>query len=309
MKWDMNTKRHYASFLTFVLVLTSCNFPSLEPATETPLTLLPIPVTPETVTESPPTGEPPAPQIADFSPVIYRNDPQITSFILLGGVDRDAWYSSEATVSRLPGRLSYDVYGMTGGAYSTSGEGETDRLCNAHFIIPETVIDDSGLVGALQGWQVTRRNVEELDSEGGFYRQVVTDWLASEGVPAPQIDSMQVFRVDIEGDGVDEVFIGAHHFVDGSGHMTQAGDYSVVLMRKVNGNDVVTLAITGKIYTSAQPELTFPFTYSFSNFIDLNQDGILEVVVDLKRWEGLGASVYQINGQEIVQVLSAVCTL
>jgi hypothetical protein len=244
-----------------------------------------------------------------FSPVIHRGDPGAAAFLLLGGIDREAWYPAEVTLSRFPGRLAYDVYGMAGGVYSTSGEGETDRLCNAHFILPETDIDDSDLVGVLQGWQVTQRNVEELASEGGFYRQVVTDWLTTEGVPAPQIDSMQVFRVDIEGDGVDEVFVSAHHFVDGSGHMTQAGDYSVVLMRKVTGNDVVTLAITGKIHTSAQPELTFPFTYSFSNFIDLNQDGILEVVVDLKRWEGFGASVYRIDGQEVVQVLSQVCTL
>jgi hypothetical protein len=34
----------------------------------------------------------------------------------------------------------------------------------------------------------------------------------------------------------------------------------------------------------------------------LNQDGILEVVVDIQRWEGDGAAIYQIDGQDILQV-------
>lgn len=186
---------------------------------------------------------------------------------------------------------------------------EYSVTCGTYSVGTEADLNEAGFIGTLDGWDVTKRDVTELSAEGEFYRQAVTDWLSSEGVPAPQIDTMQVFRVDIEGDGADEVFVSAHHFTDGSGHMTQAGDYSVVLMRRVTGNDVLTLAITGKIHTSAQPELTFPFTYSFSNFIDLNQDGILEVVVALKRWEGFGASVYQIDGQEIVQVLNDVCTL
>lgn len=299
-------RKLFGSFLTCVLFLASCNLPA---STETPPTLTPLPSTPEAVTESPPVVEPSAPEAADFSPVIHRSDPGAAAFLLLGGVDREAWYPAEVTVAHVPGRLAYDVYGTAGEVYSTSGEGETDRLCSAHFILPETDIDDSDLVGVLQGWQVTQRNVEELASEGGFYRQVVADWLTAEGVPAPQIDAMQVFRVDIEGDGVDEVFVSAHHFVDGSGHMTEAGDYSLVLMRKVTGDSVLTISIVQDIYTSPEPELRFPFTHSISNFIDLNQDGTLEVVIEINRWEGFGAVVYEVDGREIVQVLRSVCAL
>jgi hypothetical protein len=297
-------KRQYASFLTFVLVLASCNFPSPEAATETPPTFPPIPVTPEAVTETPP-----SPEVDDFSPILYKQDEGSAAFLLLGGVGENEWSTPELTVARITGVFSYDAYEMTDDRYSISGGVEGEPICSAYFVAPETAVAGSGLVGVLQGWQVTQRNVEELASDGGFYRQVVADWLTAEGVPAPQIDSMQVLRVDIEGDGVDEVFISAHHFVDESGHMTEAGDYSVVLMRKVAGDDVLTLAVTGKIHTSAQPELTFPFTYSLANFIDLNQDGILEAVIGLKRWEGFGAAVFRIDGQETVQVLHEVCAL
>jgi hypothetical protein len=38
------------------------------------------------------------------------------------------------------------------------------------------------------------------------------------------------------------------------------------------------------------------------SFVGLNWDGNLEVVVDFQRWEGTGAVVSQINGQEILEI-------
>jgi hypothetical protein len=112
--------------------------------------------------------------------------------------------------------------------------------------------------------------------------------------------------VDIEGDGTDEVFISAAH-LDDSQHTTKAGDYSILLLRQVLGNEAITKLVAGDVYRSLEPEITFPRMYSFANFIDLNQDGRLEVVVDIQKWEGIGAQVYQIDGDDIIQTLSAEC--
>jgi hypothetical protein len=71
-------------------------------------------------------------------------------------------------------------------------------------------------------------------------------------------------------------------------------------MRKVVGNEAVTLPIVSDVYDSQ--EIAFPNAYLPSNFIDLNQDGILELVVDVQRWEADGAAVYQVNGQQIIRV-------
>ena len=74
-------------------------------------------------------------------------------------------------------------------------------------------------------------------------------------------------------------------------------------MRKVTGNDAVTFPIVGDVYHSQELEITYPTTYSLINFIDLNQDGVLEVIVDTQKWENVGARIYQINGQDVLQVL------
>lgn len=159
-----------------------------------------------------------------------------------------------------------------------------------------------GLLGVLDGWTITKRTVTELSADGQFYQQAVLDWLTAEGVSAPQPGVLHVFRVDIEGDRVDEIFISASH-LDESQHTTKAGDYSVVLMRKVVGNDAVTVPIVGDVYHSQELEITYPTTYSLINFIDLNQDGVLEVIVDTQKWENISARIYQINGQDVIQAL------
>jgi hypothetical protein len=95
--------------------------------------------------------------------------------------------------------------------------------------------------------------------------------------------------------------------LDESQHTTKAGDYSVVLMRKVIGNETATIPLAADFYISQEPEITYPRTYSIGNMVDLNQDGVMEVVVDIQKWEGFGAIVYQINGQNVTEALRAEC--
>jgi hypothetical protein len=78
-------------------------------------------------------------------------------------------------------------------------------------------------------------------------------------------------------------------------------------MRQVAGNEVLTRLIVGDVYNSPEPKLTFPRTYSIANFIDLNQDGVLEVVVEIRGWEKFGAIVYQIDEGDVIQTLRAEC--
>lgn len=254
----------------------------------------------------PPTMEPPA----DFSPVLYgRQLDQLTTFLLLGGVGRETWLAPDISVARFPSAGTYSLHTFTQEAkYFIAGSAPAfSPTCNGYIVGASTTTEESAsFVGTLDGWAVTKRPVSELLDEEGFYRKQVVEWLRGEGISAPEVDSLRIYRVDIEGDGTDEVFISAIH-LDDSQHTTRAGDYSIVLLRQVVGNEVVTKLVVGDVYRSQEQEITFPRTYSFANFIDLNQDGRLEVVVDVQKWEGIGARVYQIDGDDIIQTLSAEC--
>jgi len=106
---------------------------------------------------------------------------------------------------------------------------------------------------------------------------------------------------------MDEIFITSTR-VEGQ-HGSKPGDHSMILMRKVVGSEAVTIPILVDLYAyvGKSPINPFPCTYSIGNFIDLNQDGVLEVTVQFERWEGFGASVFQVNGQNVEQVLGSTC--
>ena len=245
---------------------------------------------------------------ADFSPVLYGGKVyQSTFFLLLGGVSQETWLAPDISVSRFSGETTYSLHSFAQEAkYFLWGKSpEFSPTCQSYLVNTDAALEEPGFVGVIDGWQITKRPVNELSTDG-IYQQALTDWLTTEEVSDPQVDSIHVYRVDLEGDGTDEVFISATH-LDGSQHTTKAGDYSVILMRQVVGNEAVTRLVAGDLYQSQNPEITFPRTYSLTNFIDLNQDGILEVVVEIQKWEGYGALVFQIDDGDVIQALGAEC--
>ncbi len=300
---------HFFFFVSVLLLISACgassstSAPTVEVGSISTSTQLPIAAS--TLTPIPTDAPTSAP--LNFSPILYGGNFDKTSFILLGGAQGAVWLSPDITVTRFAGPLEYDIHPFPNGNIQMAGNApEFSPTCKSYFVGTDATIEGAGMVGVAQGWQVLQRDVEELPADNEFYEQAVIDWLTAEGISAPELDVLRVFCVDIEGDGVDEIFITATH-LDESQHTTKAGDYSIILMRKVAGNEAVTLPIVGDVYHSQEIEITFPPTYSLANFIDLNQDGALEVVVDIQKWEGFGAIVYQVDDQDVIQTLRAVC--
>ena len=316
-------KTIHIQILACILTLSACGTPASAPTAQLESTAPPLPTLSLLPTFTPssapiPTLTPPSISIptstftpitvekpSDFSPVIYGGKfYQTPFFLLLGGVSKDKWLAPEESIARFSGEATYSLHTLLQeNKYFFWGTApEFFPTSQSYSIHTDADINEVGLVGVLDGWTITKRAVTELTADGQFYQQAVLDWLIAEGALVPQLDVLHVFRVDIEGDGVDEIFISASH-LDESQHTTKAGDYSVVLMRRVIGNEVVTVPIVGDVYHSQELEVTYPVTYSLANFIDLNQDGVLEVIVDTQKWEDVGARIYQINGQDVIQAL------
>jgi len=313
--------------LIFLFVLAACArsisfsvevndavpFPATATATATTIVTLPTPW----VTDFAPTAPAPLPTFSfptqerpvDFSPVLYGGNLYGKSFfLLLGGVSRNGWITPVESFARFSGEVTYSLNTLTiASKYFVWGQApQFTPTCQNYFVDTDTGLDEADFTAVVDGWNVTKREVTELADDGLIYQQAVLDWLMAQGVDSPQPGTLQVFRVDLEGDGVNEIFISATH-LDGSQHITNPGDYSIVLMRKVNSNDAVTIPVVADVYSSKNAGLTLPRTYTLANFIDLNQDGIMEVVVDVRKWEGFGAIVYQVQGQDVTQTLRTEC--
>lgn len=286
---------------TFTPFQTNVENPTPTPGTPLPAPQLPsstpISVSALTFTPAPEAISP------DFSPVLYgRKYDANTFFTLLGGVQGGGWLTADQAASNFGGGAEYDVYALAKEDFQVYGNApEFSPTQHEYFISTDIAQDPFGMVGVVHGWTVRQGDVQELSFQNNTYEDIVLDWLRTEAGIQTQLDILHIYRVDLEADGVDEIFISATH-LDSSQHITRAGDYSILLMRKVVDNQAVTLPIVADVYRSEKQEITFPNAYSFANFIDLNQDGVLEVVVDIQRWEGDGAAVYQINEQEIIKV-------
>lgn len=240
-----------------------------------------------------------------FSPVLYAGE---TSLLVLGGVSRGTWLTPEAAVGKGVGEATYRLHSLRGSDGSVVAGAAPERsseMCAGYFVRSDDTAAEPGVVAVLDGWPTTKRPVTEISADA-TYEQIVVDWLTAQGSTNPEIGDLLAYRVDLEGDGVDEVLIQAAR-LDGSQRTTAEGDYSIVLMRKTAGDDAHTVGIVAEIHTSAEPEMTFPPEYSVADVIDLDQDGTLEVVVGVKRWEGFGAIVNRIDGENVTEVLRAIC--
>jgi hypothetical protein len=272
--------------------------PATPEDTPIPLPTISFPrVTPAVISNLPPEGT--------FSPIFYGSGP----FLLVGGFKEDrGWLSGADTSPYVDPETSYDFFSPNGFFQVPGSALERSHVCE-NFFMPSSVPLPETMVGVASGWISEKRATRDLSTDDPSYIQAVTEWFQSQGDYPPEIHITRILQVDIEGDGVNEVLLSASYFKDISGHMTETGDYSMVLMRKVVGNEVLTIPLVKDYYISSTPELelSYPKTYTLAEALDLNRDGTLEVIVGVSRWEGGGAIVHRVDGQNVREVMRAIC--
>ena len=285
---------------TALAVLSPSSTPTLVPS------LTPLPTfTPAGIPPFPTFTPYPLPE-GTFSPVLYGNG----SFLLLGGIKKgDGWISGVQAAQYMFNEMDYDFFNPKGSIQIQGSTLEFDPTCGNHFMTSPVVLPEP-MVGVASGWITEKRSATELSTNDPAYIQAVTEWFQSQGNSPAEIRITRILQVDMEGDGVNEVLLSASYFTEKFAFLTETGDYSVVLMRKVIGNNVLTVPLVKDYYVSSDPELemSYPNTYTLAEAVDLNGDGTLEVIVDVRRWEGWGAIVYRVDGQNVREVLSTICS-
>ena len=301
-----------------VILLLACSglsYPRMTPTLETisPTPSIVATNTPEiitptvgTITEVLPTAQGQT-ETQPFSAIIARVDP--ISFYLLGGTENGEWLGPETVVPHLSDEETYQLYSLDGPEGSANGmQPIRDNICPVYWVTSSSDSQGGLEVGVTGTWDVTLRLAQEIPTDHPTYVEALENWLVAQNIPEPVVEISQILRVDIEGDGTEEVFINASHFVELTGHSVEYGDYSLVVMRKVMGNSVVTVPIVADYYYQ-EVEIQFPYTYVPIFPADLNNDGVLEILVGVERWEGSGVIVYEVDGTNVRKVFETICAL
>lgn len=277
---------------------------------------------PTAASPTPPSTDAPAstatPEAVGFAPIVH-----VTGGNLLGGVQGSGWITTEVAAPLVAGGEQYRI--VTDGVLAGTGQGSTARPgeipCDWTYAVDVSGADASAFEVPLRAqpetlavggeWNLFPQQPKEVDTELPVYRDAVAAELRARGIAEPTVRITRIIRADLEGDGVDEVLLSATFYrdaVEGASVMPNAaaGDYSLVLLRRVVNGEVATVPLAEEFYTEDK-EFVAPQEHRLVGAIDLNGDGALEVVVHSHYYEGFSLAVLAVNGTTFEVVLQEGC--
>lgn len=221
---------------------------------------------------------------------------------LLGASINGRWIDASAAAGKLEGNEAYrfvdskNQFGNTTGGVAVAGEIPCEFAISVPLASAEPVSDTLAVGGR---WDVFPRVREDLAVDTPVYQQEVRDLLVAKGIANPEVRITRIVRADLDGDGSDEVLISASRYADDFiAPSANAGDYSLVVLRKVVNGTVETIPLTEEYYPQ-RGEFVAPSEYNIQNVLDLNGDGTMEVVLHGGYYEGQFTQVFAVEGTTI----------
>jgi len=137
--------------------------------------------------------------------------------------------------------------------------------------------------------------------------------LKTKGIGQPQVKIDNIIRVDLDGDGEEEVLISATNYLNDKRvpMRSPAGSYSMVILRRVFAGKVETQLVEGefhpKAYVRKEDSFDAPNAYKVIAVLDLDGDGKMEIVVGSRYYEGEATTIYRCDAKKCEQLLSVGC--
>jgi hypothetical protein len=242
----------------------------------------------------------------------WADDPLITTgFGAIGWWDGSEWRDA-ATEGELPveGGEDYQVTVLDDLSRTTGGPQVS--VCEPLELIG-VELEDPDLLGGYPGpygvaisapWAL-QPHVFETIADDGTYAGFASELLSARGMDVEEPTVKQLFRTDLEGDGVNEVLVVAE--VVTQGLLLEPGDYSIAFMRKVVDGDVQTVILEETLVFDEQDR--FAGAHAFGGAADLNDDGRMELIVDSAFFEGFNVAIWEYVNDDLgaVQVLQTGC--
>ncbi len=160
-------------------------------------------------------------------------------------------------------------------------------------------------------WNPTPRESTIINSKDKNYQRIVRKHLQSKGISNPKVNIEQILRVDLEGDGQDEVILYAKNVETEEadmGYTIKKGSYSILIVRKIIDGKVKTISLGSEIYSDDyKAQIWASREREIKAILDLDDDGIMEIVATQSGYENSGTIVYKIKNGKSVAVLETGC--
>src|SRR4051812_36799269 len=232
---------------------------------------------------------------------------------LIGAVENGKWIESDAATKSVKPGPKLQVYGMTGpvGSVSivkldTAGEACPDRpMVKLNPKKPK-----QGAIAFGAKWNPLPRKPQPVDLKDKRYVDLVRTFLTEHGLKDPVVQITQAVKIDIDGDGQDEVVISATHYKNGDEIPDEPAPntYSFVMLARFSQDKTKGELVAGEFYPDAKSEMPAN-KFEVAALLDLNGDGKIDIVVRSRYYEGDEISVYEYKSSEFKKALSVGCGL
>ncbi len=229
---------------------------------------------------------------------------------LLGGKLGDRWLNPKEAAGLLRGGEAYQLYTMTRfvGTATGSKPNKTEEPALPEFVVQMTTpsrVQREDILAIGGDWNALPRVPRLASTEQDIYKEAIAEVLRSKGMKNPKVKLTQVIRIDLDGDGVEEVLITADTYAKKLySHLQKKGSYSLVLLRKLIHGKVENLIIEADFFR-ATPNHGVPMRYRVGAVLDVDGDGVMEIVLHGMYYEGGGTSVHRVEGDGVIKVLVA----
>ena len=253
---------------------------------------------------------------ADLRPII-----EIETGYFFGGSENGKWIKADQAAKSTGKKTTYQVYSLTkqAGQITAGKPKSVDEPCPDTLTVSLSSKPKDGVIGLAATWNALPRKPLIADASQSVYVEAVRDFLKSRGIADPKVQITRILRIDLDGDGEEEVLISATNYFteDKSDHSgapfpeapidtPRPGSYSIVILRRVVDGNVQTKLVAGEVYAKPD-ESVVPNVYNLAAVLDLNGDGKLEVIVHSFYYEGGQTNIYRCQPDKIEAVLPVEC--
>lgn len=222
---------------------------------------------------------------------------------LLGGVKDGKFVDAKTTFEHVKGKKKYSVYSTTDktATLEIDIQAPSEPCEDFYPANPDLDYIEGVAVGTNPGWNLLPRATQWMDTNNPTYIKAASDALRTKGIinKAPKIRAL--YRVDLEGDGQEEILISATSYEGDIQPRAKKGDYSFVLLRKIVGGKVRNIIVTGDFVTK-KIDFGAPSEYRISSIIDLNGDGKMEIIIYGAYYEGGWIEAYEMKGNKLADI-------
>jgi hypothetical protein len=249
--------------------------------------------------------------MADLCPIV-----EVENGYLLGAIADGKAIKADEVAKSIADETTYRVYGLTqavGEAKAGKPKNE-DASCKEQLSVSLSPKPEKGVIAIGGSWNALPRKVQSLDTTQKVYVDAARDFLQTKGIDRPEVKIDNIIRVDLDGDGEEEVLISATNYFSNDNRLpmrSPAGSYSMVLLRRVVAGKVETQLVEGefhpKAYVKKEDSFDAPNAYEVIAVLDLDGDGKMEIVVGSRYYEGEATTIYRCDPKKCEPLLSAGC--